>query len=63
MSTNKFTASSLNVFVAWVARDTYYRSMRCGYHPNITGRFCYNLEFLLASCPRANSALCINNAV
>ena len=25
---NKFIASSLSVFVAWVARDTYYRDMR-----------------------------------
>ena len=25
---NKFIASSLSVFVGWVARDTYYRGMR-----------------------------------
>ena len=60
---NKFIASSLSVLVGWVARDTYYRACSCGYHPNFTGRFCYNLGILLASCPRANSALCINKVV
>ena len=65
MSTNnKSIASSLSVFVGWVAHDTYITgACGCGYHHNFTGRFCYNLEFLLASFPRANSALFINNAV
>ena len=52
---NKFIASSLSVFVGWVTHIT--GACGCGYHPNFTGRFCYNLGILLASCPRANSAL------
>ena len=63
MSTNnKFIASALSVFVAWERVTHITGACGCGYQPNFTGKFCYNLGFLLASCPRANSTLCINNS-
>ena len=45
-------------------RDTYHSTGACGcrYQPNFTGKFCYNLGILLASCPRADSSLCINSS-